>query len=156
MSGARADQSNVTLDGIDVNDGQNQNAFTSVLRLTLDSVQEFRVTTSSYGADGGRSSGPQVSLVTKSGTNSLRGAGYYVNRDTKFSSNEYFNKLSQLKAGHREQVAAAEQEHLRRLGRRTDPARIGCSTSATSRRCARSASRSSSARCRRRRCVTAC
>ena len=53
VSGARADQSNVTLDGIDVNDGQNQSAFTSVLRLTLDSVQEFRVTTSSYGADGG-------------------------------------------------------------------------------------------------------
>ncbi len=99
VSGARADQSNVTLDGIDVNDGQNQNAFTSVLRLTLDSVQEFRVTTSSYGADGGRSSGPQVSLVTKSGTNNIRGAGYYVNRDTQFSSNEYFNKLSQLKAG---------------------------------------------------------
>ncbi|MBA2355562.1 MAG: carboxypeptidase regulatory-like domain-containing protein [Acidobacteria bacterium] len=99
VSGARADQGNVTLDGIDVNDGQNQNAFTSVLRLTLDSVQEFRVTTSSYGADAGRSSGPQVSLITKSGTNSVRGSGYYVNRDTQFSSNEYFNKLSQLKAG---------------------------------------------------------
>ncbi len=62
-------------------------------------MQEFRVTTSSYGAEGGRSSGPQVSLVTKSGTNNLRGAGYYVGRDTKFSSNEYFNKLSQLKGG---------------------------------------------------------
>ncbi len=104
VSGARADQSNVTLDGVDVNDGQNQSAFTSVLRVTLDSVQEFRVTTSSYGADGGRSSGPQVSLVTKSGTNSLRGAGYYVNRDTRFSSNEYFNKLSQLKAGKESQA----------------------------------------------------
>lgn len=97
VSGARADQGNVTLDGIDVNDGQNQNAFTSVLRLTLDSVQEFRVTTSSYGADAGRSSGPQVSLITKSGTNDLRGSAYYVNRDTRFSSNDYFNKLSQLK-----------------------------------------------------------
>lgn len=104
VSGARADQSNVTLDGIDVNDGQNQAAFTSVLRLTLDAVQEFRVTTSSYGAEGGRSSGPQVSLVTKSGTNQLRGAGYYAGRDTKFSSNEYFNKLSQLKAGNESQA----------------------------------------------------
>ena len=96
VSGARADQSNVTLDGIDVNDSQNQNAFTSVLRVTLDSVQEFRVTTSNYGADQGRSSGAQVSLVTRSGTNTFSGAGYYVNRDTKFSSNEYFLKLSQL------------------------------------------------------------
>jgi hypothetical protein len=99
VSGARADQGNVTLDGIDVNDGQNQLAFTSVLRLTLDAVQEFRVTTSSYGADAGRSSGPQVSLITKSGTNSVSGAAYYVNRDTRFSSNEYFLKLSQTAAG---------------------------------------------------------
>ncbi len=99
VSGARADQANVTLDGIDVNDNQNQTAFTSVLRTTLDSVQEFRVTTSSYGADSGRSSGPQVSLVTKSGTNTVAGAGYFVNRDTRFSANEYFLKLSQVAAG---------------------------------------------------------
>ena len=43
--------------------------------MTLDSLQEFRVTTSNYGADAGRSSGAQVSLVTKSGTNDLHGAG---------------------------------------------------------------------------------
>jgi Carboxypeptidase regulatory-like domain len=98
VSGARGDQSNVTLDGIDVNDPQNQTAFTTVLRVTLDAVQEFRVTTSNYGADQGRSSGAQISLVTRSGTNELHGAGYYVNRDTKFSSNEYFLKLSQLKS----------------------------------------------------------
>jgi hypothetical protein len=99
VSGARADQSNVTLDGVDVNDPQNQSAFTSVLRVTLDAVQEFRVTTSSYGADQGRSSGAQVSLVTRSGTNAFSGSGYWVNRDTKFSSNEYFLKLSQLRSG---------------------------------------------------------
>ncbi len=53
VSGARADQSTVTLDGIDVNDSDRQTAFTSVLRVTLDSVQEFRVTTSNYGAESG-------------------------------------------------------------------------------------------------------
>ncbi|MEO5823630.1 MAG: TonB-dependent receptor [Vicinamibacteraceae bacterium] len=99
VSGARADQSTVTLDGIDVNDADKQSAFTSVLRVTLDSVQEFRVTTSNYGADQGRSSGAQVSMVTRSGTNKLAGAGYYVNRNTAFSSNEYFLKLSQLANG---------------------------------------------------------
>ena len=78
VSGARADQSNVTLDGIDVNDPQNQSAFTSVLRVTLESVQEFRVTTSNYGAEQGRSSGAQVSLVTRSGTNTLSGTGYFA------------------------------------------------------------------------------
>jgi hypothetical protein len=99
VSGARSDQANVTLDGVDVNDAQNQNAFTSALRVTLDSVQEFRVSTSNYNAEQGRSSGAQVSLVTRSGTNIFSGAGYYVNRDTRFSSDEYFLKLSQLSAG---------------------------------------------------------
>jgi hypothetical protein len=99
VSGARADQSTITLDGIDVNDSDRQTAFTSVLRMTLDAVQEFRVTTSNYGADQGRSSGAQISMITRSGTNNLAGSGYYVNRNTRFSSNEYFLKLSQLQEG---------------------------------------------------------
>ena len=121
VSGARADQSTVTLDGIDVNDSDRQTAFTSVLRVTLDSVQEFRVTTSNYGAESGRSSGAQVSLVTRSGTNSLSGSGYYVNRNTTFSSNEYFLKLSQLAEGRPERGPQARQAHLRRLDWRPDP-----------------------------------
>lgn len=99
VSGSRADQSNVTLDGIDVNDNQFQDAFTSVLRVTLDSVQEFRVTTSNYGADQGRSSGAQVSLVTRGGTNVYQGSAYWVHRNTATSSTPYFTKLSQLGAG---------------------------------------------------------
>jgi Carboxypeptidase regulatory-like domain/TonB dependent receptor len=99
VSGGRADQSNVTLDGIDVNDPQFGTAYNSAVRVTLDSLQEFRVSTSNYGADSGRSSGAQVSLVTRSGTNDFHGAANWVQRDTRFSSNEYFLKLSQLQAG---------------------------------------------------------
>jgi hypothetical protein len=95
-AGARADQQNVTLDGIDVNDPQLQSAFTSAVRMTQDSLQEFKVSTTNYGADMGRSSGPQVSLVTKSGTNEFNGAGYWFTRKTATSSNEYFLKLSQV------------------------------------------------------------
>jgi len=65
VNGARSDQSNITLDGVDVNDQSNGYAFTSVLPVTLDSVQEFRVTTSNYNADEGEGSGAQVSLVQK-------------------------------------------------------------------------------------------
>ena len=89
--------------------------------MTLDSLQEFRVSTSNYGADAGRSSGAQVSLVTKSGTNDYHGAGNWVQRNTRFSSNDYFLKLSQLQAGEAEQGAQARQEHLRRLARRARP-----------------------------------
>ena len=43
VNGARSDQSNLTLDGVDVNDQVNGNAFTSVLPVSVDSVQEFAI-----------------------------------------------------------------------------------------------------------------
>src|SRR5262245_33797208 len=75
-NGARADQQTVRLDGVDVNDSQTQQAYTSVLRMTSDALQEFKLSTSNYGAEMGRSSGPQVSLVTRSGGNSFTGSAY--------------------------------------------------------------------------------
>ena len=98
VNGARSDQSNITLDGTDVNDQVKGYAFDSVLPVTLDSVQEFRVTTTNYGADEGRSSGAQVALVTKSGTNTFHGSAYEYLRNTYTSSNDYFIKGSQLAA----------------------------------------------------------
>jgi len=113
--GARRDQNNITLDGVDVNDNQNaglvsQNTttgttyqgvngngsnvnagFNSVLPIPLDSVQEFRVTVSGQGVTEGRSSGGQVVLVTKSGTNQLHGSLYEYNRNTATSANTWFN-----------------------------------------------------------------
>jgi hypothetical protein len=91
VNGGKSDQANVTLDGVDVNDQQNRYAFTSVLRVTLDSVQEFRTITSNSGADLGRTSGAQVALITKSGTNELHGAAYEYNRNTVTSANTFFN-----------------------------------------------------------------
>jgi len=99
VNGARSDQSNVTLDGVDVNDQSNGYAFTSVLPVTQDSVQEFRVTTTNYGADQGQGSGAQVALVTKSGTNALHGSVYEYLRNTITSANDYLVKQSELNIG---------------------------------------------------------
>ena len=99
VNGARSDQSNVTLDGVDVNDQNSGYAFTSVLPVTLDSVQEFRVTTTNYNADQGVSSGAQVSLVTKSGTNHWHGSLYEYNRNTASSANDWFIKGAQAASG---------------------------------------------------------
>src|SRR4029077_5399557 len=96
---ARSDQSNITLDGVDVNRDTKGYAFDSVLPITQDSVQEFRVTTANYNADEGRSSGAQVSLVTKGGTNNFHGAAYEYHRNTVTSANDYFVKQSQLASG---------------------------------------------------------
>jgi len=116
--GSRRDQNNITLDGVDANDNQNAGlnvlgrnpalalpglngsgtdrdaGFNAALPVPLDSVQEFRVTVGGQGADQGRSSGGQVTLVTKSGTNQLHGSAYEFNRNTIFSANDWFNNRS--------------------------------------------------------------
>jgi len=99
VNGARSDQSNFTLDGVDVNDQANGYAFTSVLPITSDSVQEFRVTTTNYNADQGQGSGAQVALITKGGTNTYHGAAYEYMRNTITSANDYFVKLAEHAAG---------------------------------------------------------
>ncbi|MGA8152977.1 MAG: TonB-dependent receptor [Terriglobales bacterium] len=99
VSGARSDQTNITLDGVDDNDQVKGYAFAGALRSTLDSLQEFRVTTSDANADQGRSSGAQVSLITKGGTNNFHGSVYEYNRNNVGLANDWFNKQSQLQSG---------------------------------------------------------
>ena len=99
VSGARSDQTNIIWDGLDNNDQLSGNAFQGALRATLDSLQEFRVTTTSGNADEGRSSGAQVSLVTKSGTNNLHGSLYEYNRTNVGEANDWFNKAAQIRQG---------------------------------------------------------
>jgi len=99
VNGARSDQTNITVDGLDNNDQLLGNAFQGVFRITLDSVEEFRVTTTNSNADSGRSSGAQVSLVTKSGTNELHGTAYEYNRSLIGAANDWFNKHAQLTNG---------------------------------------------------------
>ena len=99
VNGGRSDQGNITVDGIDDNDQVNGYAFTGVLRETQDSVEEFRVTTGLANADQGRSSGAQVNMVTKSGTNRFHGAAYWYNRPTLTVANDWFNKEAELSSG---------------------------------------------------------
>jgi hypothetical protein len=142
VSGARADQQNVTLDGIDVNDPQLQSAYTSAVRMTQDALQEFRVSTSNYGAAMGRSSGPQVSLVTKSGSNQFKGSAYWYGRRTATSSNEYFLKLRRSSGAPGEcatsRPSSTRTSSAARLAARS--ARTASSSSSTSRADTRRAS----------------
>ena len=100
VNGGRADQANVTLDGVDVNEQQRGldvvtgGAFSSVLRVTPDSVQEFRVTTTNPNADSGRSSGAQVSLITKSGSNEWHGLVYEYHRNTVTTANDWWSNAA--------------------------------------------------------------
>jgi len=99
VNGGRSDQGNVTLDGVDDNDQVMGFAFTGVLRETQDSIEEFRVTTGDANADQGRSSGAQIAMVTKSGTNKFHGAAYEYNRTSLGEANNYFNEQAQVSGG---------------------------------------------------------
>lgn len=104
VNGARSDQSNITLDGVDVNDQSNGFAFTSVLRVSPDAMQEFRVSTTNYNADSGRSSGAQVAIATKGGSNTLHGSLYEYHRNTITSANDWFIKQAELASGQKNQA----------------------------------------------------
>ena len=116
VTGSRADQSNVTLDGVDINNAQTGNAeiprntndlvigqldtdrgnITTgpVLRLNTEAIEEFRVTTANGNANQGSSAGAQINLVTKTGTNSWHGAAYELYRGTAFEANDWFSNAA--------------------------------------------------------------
>jgi len=91
VAGGRSDQANITLDGVDVNEQQTGDAFSPVLRVSPDTVEEFRVTTTNPNASQGRSSGAQVELITKHGDNDWHGNLFEYHRNTVFTANDLFN-----------------------------------------------------------------
>src|SRR6185295_12134308 len=97
VTGARTDQGNITIDGIDANDQATGQFAATVGNAPIDAIQEFRAVSTNPGADEGRSSGGQVSLVTKSGTNDFHGNLREYNRTAKTAANSFFNNRSGTK-----------------------------------------------------------
>jgi hypothetical protein len=100
VAGARSDQSNITLDGIDINEAQTSDIGSAVLRLNAEAVQEFRVTTVNSNADEGRSSAAQINLVSKSGSNQWHGAAFEFYRGGLFEANDWFNNAAGIGLPH--------------------------------------------------------
>jgi hypothetical protein len=97
VTGARVDQSNVTLDGLDVNQLAN-GAFGAIIGTApVDSVQEFRGVTAGQLSSAGEGGGGQFELVTRSGTNNFHGALVEYHRDTDLEANDWFNNNSGTK-----------------------------------------------------------
>jgi len=94
VTGARTDQSRVTVDGLDVNDMATGQFGAIVGRAPVDSVQEFRGVTAGELSSANGGGGGQFELVTKSGTNSFHGALVEYHRDTALEANDWFNNNS--------------------------------------------------------------
>ncbi len=86
-NGARTNQNQLMLNGIsNVDTGNNGDQLAT---LSLDSVQEFRILTSSYQAEYGRSAGAQIIVQTKSGTKDFHGSAYYYRRHDSMNANTW-------------------------------------------------------------------
>jgi hypothetical protein len=92
ISGARPQQNNYLLDGVNINDYANAGPG-SVLggNLGTDAVAEFSVLTTNYSTEYGRTSGGVVSAVTKSGTNQFHGSAYEFLRNNALDARNFFD-----------------------------------------------------------------
>ncbi|HLM61138.1 MAG TPA: TonB-dependent receptor, partial [Pyrinomonadaceae bacterium] len=96
VHGSRDRAFNFTLDGIDINDSSSGGSNFTPIRTNPDSIQEFQILTSNFTAEQGRSSGAQVSLVTRSGTNRFSGNVFEFYQTPDFNANEYENNLNSI------------------------------------------------------------
>jgi len=110
ISGQRTNSNNLTVDGVSANFGVNSTlveagtggaqAFsvlggTSSL-VSVDALQEFRIETSSFAPEFGRSPGGQIALTTRSGTNSFHGGAFDYFRNTVMDANDWFANSNKL------------------------------------------------------------
>src|ERR1017187_8041298 len=93
VAGGRQDSGTYLLDG-----GVNNNLLSNgvVYNPNPDTLAEFKVLTSNYSAEFGRNGGGVVSMVTKSGTNTVHGSAYDYVRNNAFNANSFFNNANGL------------------------------------------------------------
>ena len=91
FGGIRGYQSSYLVDGADNNNAffsQARGRYRAPYQFSNEVVQEFRVSSNTYGAELGRAGGAVVNVVTKSGTNHFHGTGFYFVRDSYFNAQQ--------------------------------------------------------------------
>jgi hypothetical protein len=83
-----AGQNNIMMDGISAMDTGNNG---QMLNMNVDSIGEVKILTQGYQAEYGRSSGLQITAVTKSGTNQFRGSAYDIQTNSDWDANSWVN-----------------------------------------------------------------
>ena len=86
-------QNNIMMDGVSTMDTGNNG---QMLQMNVEAIAEVKVLTSGYQAEYGRSSGLQITAVTKSGTNRIHGSLYDVERDSDWNENSWVNSKNGL------------------------------------------------------------
>lgn len=89
VAGQRGIFNNVSVDGADFNNpffGEQRGGQRPAFTFNLDAVQELVVTSQGANAEFGRSAGGFVNVITKSGTNTLRGSLHYFGKNDALSA----------------------------------------------------------------------
>ncbi len=109
ISGARPQQNNYRVDGININDPANGgpgNVFAA--NAGVDAISEFSVLTTNYSTEYGRASGGIVNATTKSGTNQFHGSGYEFLRNSWLDAPNFYDPPGQkIPAFRRNQFGAS-------------------------------------------------
>ena len=93
VNGQRPNSNNMTIDGVaNIDTGDNGG---NMATTNIDSVAEFKILTNAYQAEYGRAVGGQVQVVTKSGTQSFHGSGYWYGRRSDWNANNWTNKRAE-------------------------------------------------------------
>jgi hypothetical protein len=93
FGGIRGFQNSFLVDGLDFNNAffaQARGRYRTPYAFSTEVVQEFRVSSNSYGAEQGRAGGAVVNVVTKSGSNHVHGTAFYYLRDSSFGATNPF------------------------------------------------------------------
>ncbi len=94
VNGQRTDQGNFTVDGQSVVDTGVYVQTGFGYRISVDAMAEFKVSSNAMSAEFGRNSGAQVQVVTKSGSSSFHGGGYYFRRGEFMNANTFVNNAT--------------------------------------------------------------
>src|SRR5688572_22273855 len=94
ISGTRSYWNTMTLDGQMGSDADLVSLFNEV--TSVDAIAEVNVVLTNYNAEFGRNSGPQINMVSKSGTRDFHGSLYWYKRHEQFNANDFFNNRDGL------------------------------------------------------------
>ncbi len=95
VNGTRGNLNNFLLDGVDNNSNDNAG---NILRTNVDAIEEFKVQTSNYSAEFGRSGGAVINATIKAGTNQFHGTVFEFLRNSSLDARGFFEPPNQPKA----------------------------------------------------------
>jgi hypothetical protein len=115
VNGANPEKNNFQMDGVSINNAAGNNEandaglYTGIAIPNPDSIQEFKIQTSTYDASYGRNPGANVNVVTKGGTNGFHGTLFEYFRNEKLNANDFFYNRNRLATAPAKQILRQNQ-----------------------------------------------